>query len=108
MEAVEFNHLLSEFKALNTSVVGVSADSVERLRRFQQKHALGFPLVSDSERAIGRAYGTLKSAQGAHERDTVLIGTDGTILLSYQRVRAKGHAAQVLVDARGLREKGLI
>ena len=74
MEAVEFNHLLSEFEDLEVKVLGTSVDSLERLQRFRDKHDLRFPLVSDGDRVIGDAFGTLKSGlQGAHERDTVLI-----------------------------------
>ena len=90
-------------------VIGTSVDSVERLERFRDKYGLHFPLVSDHERAIGRAFGTLKSGpDGPHERDTVLIDSGGTILLAYQRAHAKGHAAEVLEGARRLREGGVI
>lgn len=55
--------------------------------------------MSDAGREIGTAYGTLKSVGGSHNRDTVLIGADGTIVAAYEKVGAKGHAAQVLEDA---------
>lgn len=94
---------------MGAEVVGTSVDAVEKLQRFRDKYSLGFVLVSDSDRAIGQAYGTLKSGPlGSHERDTVLIGADGTIKLAYQRVRAAGHAADVLAGARRLREEGSI
>jgi thioredoxin-dependent peroxiredoxin len=109
VEAVEFNHMLPEFEGLGVQVMGTSADPVERLQRFRDKYELRFPLVSDSDRALGKAFGTLKSEPaGSHERDTVLIGTDRTILLAYRRARAQGNAAEVLAAAKGLREKGII
>ncbi len=86
----------------------MSVDTVRTLRRFRDKHDLRFPLVSDADRAVGRAYGTLKSPEGAHERDTVLIDREGKVLLAYQRVHAKGHAAEVLAAARSLREEGVV
>lgn len=86
-------------------VVGASVDPVARLQKFRDKYDLKFPFASDLDRAIGAAYGTLKSdLTSTHERDTVLIGTDGKILLAYQRVGAKGHAATVLTDTRRLRD----
>jgi peroxiredoxin Q/BCP len=91
------------------TVVGTSVDPVARLQKFRDKYDLKFPFASDLDRAIGEAYGTLKSGpSSSHERDTVLISMDGTILLAYQRVSAKGHAATVLSDARRLREEGQI
>jgi peroxiredoxin Q/BCP len=100
--------LLSEFEELGITVLGTSIDSVERLRRFRDKHELRFPLVSDSEREIGTAYGTLKSVGGSHNRDTVVIGADGTIVAAYEKVGAKGHAAQVLAEVRRLRAEARV
>lgn len=89
-------------------MVGISVDPLERLRRFRDKHELGFPLVSDSRREIGEAYGTLKATGGTHQRDTVLIDEEATIQAAYEKVPAKGHAAQVLADARRLLEEGRV
>lgn len=101
--------MLPEFVKLGVAVVGTSVDPLERLQRFRAKHELGFLLVSDSDRAIGQAYGTLKSGPlGTHERDTVVIGTKGTVLLAYRKVKAAGHAATVLTDVRRLGEEGLL
>lgn len=109
MEAVEFNQLLAEFKELGVGVAGTSVDPVERLERFRDKHDLRFPLVSDVDRAIGEAFGTLKSGTaGSHERDTVLIGPDGTVLLAYRKPKAQGHAAVVLAATKELKERGTI
>jgi len=87
---------------LGIKVVGVSVDSVERLQRFRDKYELGFVFASDSERKLGTAYGTLRSEEGSHNRDTVLIGQEGTVLAVYEKAKAKGHAARVLDDARSL------
>lgn len=101
--------MLPEFEGLGVKVVGTSVDPVARLQKFRDKYDLKFPFASDHDRAIGTAYGTLKSGpSGPHERDTVLIGMDGRILLAYERVGAKGHAATVLSDARRLRDEGQI
>lgn len=91
------------------TVVGVSVDPVARLQKFRDGYALRFPLASDHDRAIGSAYGTLKGdLTSSHERDSVLVSMEGTILLAYQRVGARGHAATVLTDTRRLREEGSI
>jgi peroxiredoxin Q/BCP len=109
IEAREFNELLSEFAALEITVVGASVDPVARHERFREKYDLDFDLVSDRDRAIGAAYGTLKGDRTTtHERDTLVIGKDGFIRLGYQRVSAKGHAAAVLTDALRLRDQGKI
>lgn len=89
-------------------MVGTSVDSIDRLVRFRDKYEVRFPLVSDSERAVGTAFGTLKSEGGTHERDTFVIGKDGLIVAAYKKVSAKGHAAKVLEDVRRLREEARI
>jgi peroxiredoxin Q/BCP len=88
-------------------VVGVSVDPVARLVRFKEKYDLRFALLSDEDRAIGLAYGTLKGGvDTTHERDTVVIGKDAIVRLAYERVGAKGHAAGVLADVERLHRRG--
>ena len=89
--------------------MGTSVDPVVRLQKFRDKYGIKFPFASDHDRAIGAAYGTLKGGpETSHERDTVVIGKDGTILLTYQKVSANGHAAKVLADVRQLKAEGRI
>jgi peroxiredoxin Q/BCP len=91
------------------TVVGVSVDPVARLQKFRDKYEVKFPFASDHGRAIGAAYGTLKGdLTSSHDRDTVVISTTEEILLAYQRVGARGHAATVLTDTRRLRDDGCI
>jgi peroxiredoxin Q/BCP len=91
------------------TVVGASVDPVPRLQAFRDKYELKFPFASDRDRAIGSAYGTLKGdLSSSDERDTFLVDSQGNILLAYQRVGARGHAATVLSDTRRLREEGRI
>jgi peroxiredoxin Q/BCP len=94
---------------LGVAVVGTSVDPVARLQKFRDKYEIKFPFASDHDRAIGAAYGTLKGGpETSHERDTVVIGKDGTILLTYKKVSAGGHAAKVLADVKQLRAEGPI
>jgi peroxiredoxin Q/BCP len=109
IEAVEFTGALADFAALGFAVVGVSVDSAARLQTFRGKYDLKLQFASDSDRGIGIAYGTLKGdAAATHERDTVVIAKDGVIRLAYQRARARGHAAGVLADVKGLRDQGAL
>ena len=89
------------------TVVATSVDSLTTLQRFRDKYSLGFRLVSDRDRTLGESYGTLKGdSTSSDERDTVVMAQDGTVVLAYRRVGAKGHAAQVLADVKKLREEG--
>jgi peroxiredoxin Q/BCP len=83
-------------------VVGVSPDSLESHRKFQAKHGLNFPLLSDADHAMMTAYGVWgekklygKTSLGVI-RSTFVIAPDGTLRQAHRNVKVNGHAAKVL------------
>lgn len=101
-EATEFRDRVAKFEALNTAIVGCSADSAEAQTKFKNKYKLNFPLLADTERQVIKAYNVarMKSFLGKSflgiARITFWIGPDGTIRRAWEKVTAKGHAAEVL------------
>ncbi len=95
-EACDFRDL-----RLTVPVFGVSPDSVGSHQRFASKLELGFPLLSDEELGLCKAYGVwkLKKNYGREymgiERSTFLVDEHGKIEKSWRNVRVKGHAAAV-------------
>lgn len=93
---------MSKFKKLNAAVVGCSADSVEAQAKFKARHNLNFPLLADTEFHVVETYGArrMKSFLGKTflgiVRMTYWIGSDGNIRKVWDKVSAKGHAAEVL------------
>jgi peroxiredoxin Q/BCP len=85
-------------------VLGISADSAEKHRKFREKYGLEFPLLTDADHAVGEAYGAWgeKTLYGKKSigviRSTFLIAADGTVARSWYHVKADGHAAKVLVE----------
>ncbi len=78
-----------------------------RLQKFRDQYEIKFPFVSDHDRRIGSMYGTLKGdLTSSHQRDTVIIGKDVSILAAFQEVSAKGHAAAVLAETKRLHDRG--
>lgn len=107
-EAKEFTELLPEFERLGFQVIGVSKDSVKSHQRFKEKHGLKVKLLSDPNaeliKALG-AWGKKKSYGREYEgviRSTFILNPDGEIVWKKIKVRAKGHAAKVLEEARKL------
>ncbi len=47
---------LPELTAAGVAVVGISPDKVAQQKKFDDKHALGFPLLSDGDHRIAEAY----------------------------------------------------
>jgi len=107
-EAVEFTGLGEEFAAAGTQVVGVSKDTVAKHDKFVAKHDLGVVLASDAEADVCERYGVWveknmygKVSMGI-ERATFLIDAEGRIAKVWRKVKAKGHAAEVLGAAKAL------
>ncbi len=106
-EAVEFTGLGDAFQAAGAQVIGVSKDTVAKHDKFIAKHDLGVILASDAEGDVCERYGVWveknmygKVSMGI-ERATFLIDADGRIAKAWRKVKAKGHAAEVLDAVRG-------
>lgn len=108
IENQQFSALLQEFKKLNTTVVGISEDSIEKHCRFRDKYALETVLLADPTHIAIEAYGVWgpKVTFGHHLigliRSTFLIDSDGTIAAQWHVTRIKGHAEKVLEAVRAL------
>jgi thioredoxin-dependent peroxiredoxin len=88
----------SEFRSRGAEVFGVSQDDAESHREFREKYGLPFPLIVDSDRTLGNAFGvgTLEPRFPGYQRSTVVIGPDGTVVKSMPDVDAATHADEVL------------
>lgn len=101
-EGLDFNALLPEFAALGADVLGVSRDSVKSHDNFCAKQGFTFPLVSDADEALCRAFDVIreKTMYGRTvlgiERSTFLIDPQGCIAAEWRKVRVPGHALAVL------------
>ena len=106
-EAIDFTAAVKDFDKANTSIVGVSADSVKKHENFIEKHNLGITLLADEGQDMLNAYGVWvqKKMYGREfmgiERATYLIDADGKIEQIWRKVKVKGHVEAVLAAARG-------
>ena len=91
--------------AKGAAILGVSTQGVESHRKFTDKYQLNFPLLADTDGAVGRAYGTLggdglldklKSAVGAAKRVTFIIDEQGRIAHVLDKPQVGRHAEEVL------------
>ena len=108
IEANEFSEAKAKFEKAGAVILGCSGDSVEAQAKFHSKYKLKFPLLSDPQFDAIEAYGArrMKSFLGKSflgiVRSTFLIGPDGRIAKIWDKVKAKGHAAEVLEAAKKL------
>ncbi len=101
-EACAFRDDFAQIKKRGAVVLGVSTDSPKSHDKFIAKYRLPFPLVSDADKRIVKAYGVwgpktfmgLKFT-GTH-RMTFLIGPDGRIEKIWPKVKVANHATEIL------------
>jgi peroxiredoxin Q/BCP len=102
VEACEFRDGIKAFGKKGAAIVGVSPDKPAAQAKFKQKYDLPFTLLADQDKAAAEAYGVYqeKNMYGKKVmgivRTTFVIGPDGNIERIYHKVKAKGHAAEVL------------
>ncbi len=93
-EACTLRDNFSPLSKAGAVVLGVSADSVKSHAGFAEKFFLPFPLISDPDKNIIKAY----DADGIIRRVSYLINPDGYIAKAYPKVKPAEHAAEVLRD----------
>ncbi len=109
-EACEFRDTWKSVKAAGAVVLGVSPDAVASHDKFKAKYKLPFPLLADVDHAVAESYGVWgeKSMYGRKYmgilRTTFVISGAGKIVKIFEKVKPKGHAAEVLA---ALKEAGV-
>lgn len=104
LESQEFRDLYSEFQRAGAKVIGISRDTLASHAKFQAKYQLPFPLLADPEETVCNTFGVMvnktmygKPARGI-ERSTFLIDPQGVLRALWRKVKAEGHAAEVLAE----------
>ena len=83
-------------------VVGVSFDTVAANAAFVKKYAFPFPILCDTDRAIGVAYGAAADAAAGHARRiTVVVGADGRVEQVIEKLDVKTHPTTLLASFGG-------
>lgn len=107
-EACGFRDTLKSFTDQGVVILGVSKDSVASHKKFHDKFALTFPLLSDEDKKVITKYHTWgkksflgKSFEGVL-RTTYLIDPTGEIRKVYEKVDPTIHAQQILADIQQL------
>lgn len=100
-EACDFRDNYPDFKKLKTIVLGISADPVDKHKKFSDKYELPFTLLSDEEKKVLEKYGVWKekSMYGRKymgiERTTFIIDENGKIQKIFPKVKVKGHVEEI-------------
>jgi peroxiredoxin Q/BCP len=106
-QAVSFSCLKDQFDALNTTIIGISRDSVKAHQNFTEKQNLTINLISDKEEVLCQHFDVIKEKNMygkkvmGIERSTFIFHK-GKLVKEYRKVKAAGHAEAVLEDLKVL------
>lgn len=106
-QAIGFSCLKDQFDALNSMVIGISRDSVKAHQNFTEKQNLTINLISDKEEVLCNHFDVIKEKNMygkkvmGIERSTFIFH-NGKLVKEYRKVKAAGHAEQVLEDLKAL------
>lgn len=102
MEACNLRDNYAVLKEKGYALLGVSADSPAKQKKFKEKYHLPFPLLADENKEVINAFGVWgpkkfmgRSYDGIH-RVTFIIDENGIIKRVIDKVKTKDHASQIL------------
>ncbi|MET0648117.1 MAG: peroxiredoxin [Pyrinomonadaceae bacterium] len=78
-EVCTFRDTFMEFGKLNATVLGISGDYVFSHHEWAKHHKLPFPLLSDHDHRVARAYDSYMEQYGMNKRTIYLIDKDGVV-----------------------------
>jgi len=102
VEACEFRDTYKQMQKTGAVLLGISPDTPKAQKKFQDKFKLPFSLLADVDKKVADAFGVLqeKNMYGKKVmgivRTTFIIGPDGKIQHIFPKVKAEGHAGDVL------------
>ncbi|RST29823.1 peroxiredoxin [Sphingomonas ginkgonis] len=106
MEAHAFSEASDDFRKAGATVLGMSADDAETLKRFSVEHCRGkFPVATASSATI-RDYDVKLPVVSMTNRTTYVIAPDGRVAMSYSALDWKEHVSRALAAVKALQKKG--
>ncbi len=101
-QACGFSERYPHFREKGVEILGVSKDSVESHKRFEEKYGLAFTLLADPERKVLEAYDVWKEKTNYGKvsmgvvRTTYLIDEKGVIIRAQDKVKAADNPEEML------------
>jgi peroxiredoxin Q/BCP len=80
-----------------------STDTPQENKEFAKSLDLDYPILSDPDKKVAKAYGVLNEDRGFANRWTIYIGEDGKILHIDKKVQTKSHGKDVTAKLKELR-----
>ena len=108
VEAHLFSEAIDQFKAQNTTVIGVTAGNTDQLADFSKEteHCSGkFPVAADPDAKIAKEFDSLLVMKpGWSDRSSYLISPSGSIAAAYSAMSPNNHVKEMLDAAKALKK----
>lgn len=101
-EACDLNNHFAQLKKAGYQLLGISADSQDKQKKFHQKHEFQYPLIADESKEIVNLFGVwqLKKFMGREfmgiVRTTFIFDENGICERIIEKVKTKEAAKQIL------------
>lgn len=102
IEGHEFSKLLPQFRKAGAEVFGVSKDTMASHDKFRDKECFKVDLISDEDGVACKNFDVIheKNMYGKKimgiVRSTFIVDSKGEVLAEWRKVKAEGHAKEVL------------
>lgn len=102
LEGADFRHHYPAFQNADTSIIGVSRDSMKSHENFKAKMQFPFELLSDVDETVSNLFNVikLKNMYGKQvrgiERSTFVIDKQGIVRGEWRAVKVPGHVEEIL------------
>lgn len=97
IEAHDFAEAMPRFTALGATVIGISHDDIATLDKFSTSECQSkFPVASDADRRIMKAYDATMPVLSYASRTSYVIAPDGRIAYAYSDMAPEGHISNTL------------
>jgi len=104
LEANAFAEAIPDFKAAGASVIGMSNDDIDTLKRFSREHCRDAFPVGVASAKIMAAYDVASGGSGFASRTSYVIVRDGRIVAVHSNADYRGHVEKTLAAVRALRK----
>jgi|SRR5690349_4162764 len=98
IEAHDFAEAVDQYKALGATVIGVSHDDIDTLKRFSVSECRSkFAVAADGDRSIMKAYDAVLTMMPTYaDRISYVISPDGKIIYAYKSLNPEKHVENTL------------
>lgn len=103
MECKSLRDSGEELKAFDVAYFAASVDDAETNKKFAESLDLNYPILSDPEKSVSKAYGVLNDSGSYAQRWTFYIDKDGKIAKIDREVKPASSGADLVANLKELK-----